>query len=75
MNIKIPNENGAFLPHEGDAANGCPKCGCQKFYAKIYGCQFYSSDGEPMGYEVDGETKTLFCYNCGHRISRSIFQK
>lgn len=48
---------------------GCPKCGCDSFYAKVFGRQYYTAKGEPAGYEVDGETKTLFCYKCGYKTT------
>lgn len=48
---------------------GCPKCGCDSFYAKVFGRQFYTATGEPAGYEVDNETKTLFCYKCGYKTT------
>ena len=47
---------------------GCPKCGSILFYTKLYGRQFYTASGKPGGYEIDGETKTAWCYQCGHKI-------
>ena len=48
--------------------SGCPRCGSNSFYTKLHGRQFYDKNGSPGGYEIDGETKTVWCYYCGYKM-------
>lgn len=53
-----------------DTAKGCPKCGCETFFSKFIGTQYYKANGENDGYHFDGkETKTVRCLKCHYRTT------
>ena len=54
----------------------CPNCDCAIFYTNVKGYQFYDENGEPTGFNIDTESKTIHCLNCGNTFSRDkIFKK